>query len=795
MTTSADRKSAWRVAGIVLVLLIGSCSTIQKRLFVLSFSPQSQNIIPRTSRWNLDHESLHTFAKEHARTYLWASNSGDEDKAPQNEEASKNLPKRKKKKKPGSRAGEPSLDDRKKNKEELVKEIGERMRDKNKKPIGETHDNSNSLLDKLNPFKAGQNLRKQLDTAITSISSVAKTEKRTMYYLDDRLVDGTNVFSERTLERLDQDDFVPEVLVVGATGEVGRLVVRRLLLDGRFRVRVLVRDLYTKTLNMLGTGVTYCQGDLGNMDSLEYALTDVDKIVFCASAPRPDEDQFQQRFQDFMKETLESRDDSIKDIFDSKANDVEWEQLESVLELRARLAEQVDCLGMQNLVRAYQHVRHADYGTSQAAKRSLFKFQSRPDDFNLFALDDVGDDFSETAEGERKDYTSNYSYNEEDYDEDDDMDEGEYEDEYADYDEEYDTVGLEKRQDSSVKTQVQWIRNKFRHAVFVGRVPKATSGNAGGEAAITSSRLRAREDPDNGIDLSNGFAGFICRVCSDGGTYEAFVRTRAFYTDGIEYVCQFSTSTKPIGRNKSKNKFVTVRLPFENFTPVRTASSKLVGQDESIPQFRGGDVRNIGFRYRSSGNELKNKLEQSERNSFYLAFSYIKLYRAQPEPEFVYLSDARIPPVVPNGMVRHEARQLLAANGNESSTGSYQILSDSALWSSTRDKTSRSPEETYYKYRGEEILKQSGLSYSIVRVCGFNESPSGEASTIDLQSSTNDLSAVSRDDVARVCVSALLDPNALNKSFYMGKKKGQKSSSEDEDMASKFGQLSADAIV
>jgi uncharacterized protein YbjT (DUF2867 family) len=99
-----------------------------------------------------------------------------------------------------------------------------------------------------------------------------------MYYLDDRLVDGTNVFSERTLERLDQDDFVPEVLVVGATGEVGRLVVRRLLLDGRFRVRVLVRDLYTKTLNMLGTGVTYCQGDLGNMDSLEYALTDVDKV-------------------------------------------------------------------------------------------------------------------------------------------------------------------------------------------------------------------------------------------------------------------------------------------------------------------------------------------------------------------------------------------------------------------------------------------------------------------------------------------------------------------------------------
>jgi hypothetical protein len=39
-------------------------------------------------------------------------------------------------------------------------------------------------------------------------------------------------------------------------------------------------------------------------------------------------------------------------------SDMEWEQLESVLAVRAALAEQVDVIGMQNLVRAYQHVRH-----------------------------------------------------------------------------------------------------------------------------------------------------------------------------------------------------------------------------------------------------------------------------------------------------------------------------------------------------------------------------------------------------------------------------------------------------
>jgi uncharacterized protein YbjT (DUF2867 family) len=69
---------------------------------------------------------------------------------------------------------------------------------------------------------------------------------------------------------MEKDNFVPEVLVIGATGEVGRLAVRRLLLEGR--------SLY--------------QGDLNNMESLEHALTDVDKIVFCAAAPRPDESDF-----------------------------------------------------------------------------------------------------------------------------------------------------------------------------------------------------------------------------------------------------------------------------------------------------------------------------------------------------------------------------------------------------------------------------------------------------------------------------------------------------------------------
>lgn len=38
----------------------------------------------------------------------------------------------------------------------------------------------------------------------------------------------------------DEDELMPEVLVIGATGQLGRIVVRKLILQG-YRVRVLVR--------------------------------------------------------------------------------------------------------------------------------------------------------------------------------------------------------------------------------------------------------------------------------------------------------------------------------------------------------------------------------------------------------------------------------------------------------------------------------------------------------------------------------------------------------------------------
>lgn len=62
-----------------------------------------------------------------------------------------------------------------------------------------------------------------------------------------------------------------------------------------------------------------------------------------------------------------------------------------------------------------------------------------------------------------------------------------------------------------------------------------------------------------------------------------------------------------------------------------------------------------------------------------------------------------------------------------------------------------------------------------------------------IQSNDDDdhIAPVSRADVAQVCVSALLDPNALNKCVYMTKKKSTNFLVE-EDISSKF--LSLDSI-
>jgi uncharacterized protein YbjT (DUF2867 family) len=73
------------------------------------------------------------------------------------------------------------------------------------------------------------------------------------------------------------------LLLTGATGTVGRALLRRLLADGR-SVRCLVRD--PRRLGPERVRVQIALGDLGDPDSFRHALRDVDTVIHLASVFR-----------------------------------------------------------------------------------------------------------------------------------------------------------------------------------------------------------------------------------------------------------------------------------------------------------------------------------------------------------------------------------------------------------------------------------------------------------------------------------------------------------------------------
>lgn len=137
-------------------------------------------------------------------------------------------------------------------------------------------------------------------------------------------------------------EFVPLVLVVGASGRTGRILVRKLVLKG-FRVAVLVRSLSTDTLNLLGSGVSYSYGDMTDYKSLLDAMEDVDKVVFCAS----------------------------------DSND------------QAR-----ELLGLREVTRAFQDTRTFMYGEAEATKLTLFKLR-KDTDFNQWQIESSGEEIAQ----------------------------------------------------------------------------------------------------------------------------------------------------------------------------------------------------------------------------------------------------------------------------------------------------------------------------------------------------------------------------------------------------------------
>lgn len=68
-----------------------------------------------------------------------------------------------------------------------------------------------------------------------------------------------------------------------------------------------------------------------------------------------------------------------------------------------------------------------------------------------------------------------------------------------------------------------------------------------------------------------------------------------------------------------------------------------------------------------------------------------------------------------------------------------------------------------YKLKGEDLIRESGIPYTIVRPCALTEEPAGADLIFD--QGDNITGKISREEVAQICVAALESPYATGKTF------------------------------
>lgn len=239
---------------------------------------------------------------------------------------------------------------------------------------------------------------------------------------------------------------------------------------------------------------------------------------------------------------------------------------------------------------------------------------------------------------------------------------------------------------------------------FMGHIFSKYSGLA--EIRTTPSRVNLR-----------GFSGLLLRCVGDGKPYFVVLRTVEGIRAGVEYVATFTSH---------QNKWESIRIPLSEFLPYSLTDGAL---KNSAPRLDRGDIRQMAIQYRKP-----EESPEKDDGRFYLGVDYMKTYRTQEEPDFVLVSCAS---VTARDFSELDEQGLRAA-GKE----------DIAAW----------------KYLAENRLRQSGLTYCIVRPGSFTEQPGGNKALI-LEQDGDVAGAISRADLAEICVMSLLDPRACNVMF------------------------------
>ncbi|RCV04724.1 hypothetical protein SETIT_1G024100v2 [Setaria italica] len=249
--------------------------------------------------------------------------------------------------------------------------------------------------------------------------------------------------------------------------------------------------------------------------------------------------------------------------------------------------------------------------------------------------------------------------------------------------------------------------------LFKGTV--STSNNGG----FTSIRTKNFTVPE---DLS-AYDGIELRVKGDGRRYKLIIRT-SYEWDTVGYTASFDTT---------KGEWQSVKVPFYSLRPVFRARTMT-----DAPPFDASNITSLQLMF--SKFEYDGKLNPTfAEGPFELPFSSIRAYINEPiTPRFVHVSSA--------GVTRPERPGL------DLSKQPPAVRLNKELGSILT-----------YKLKGEDLIRESGIPYTIVRPCALTEEPAGADLIFD--QGDNITGKISREEVACICVAALASPNAVGKTF------------------------------
>ncbi|XP_021750479.1 uncharacterized protein LOC110716158 [Chenopodium quinoa] len=249
--------------------------------------------------------------------------------------------------------------------------------------------------------------------------------------------------------------------------------------------------------------------------------------------------------------------------------------------------------------------------------------------------------------------------------------------------------------------------------IFRGNVSTANNGG------FTSVRTRNFAEPE---DLS-AYDGLELRLKGDGRRYKLIIRTSSDW-DTVGYTAGFDTM---------EGQWQSIKVPFSSLRPIFRARTV-----SDAPPF---DARNvISLQLMFSKFEYDGKLNPTfVEGPFQLPLSAIRAYMQEPiTPRFVHVSSA--------GVTRPDRPGLDLSKQPPAVRLNKEL--DFILT---------------YKLKGEDLLRESGIPYAIVRPCALTEEPAGADLIFD--QGDNITGKISREEVARICVAALASPHACNKTF------------------------------